>query len=198
MVDLPFEVSASSPFGCVDFLVRINESLDAPENNSYTTLNNLPTPTVMVDIETQQGMTVVMPVSGGEDPNLTNIVSNLPVSLLAPGAYVARVTATDWAGNQTTVTAPFVYQEVPPIITAPSAGATVAGKLVVQGTAVDPDWTTNNTYLGYTLYWSSGTQTLPTNLGSLGSNWVSTRAYRCQCLRVPKVTNRFKRLRTAL
>ncbi|HJT25670.1 MAG TPA: hypothetical protein VJ873_13930, partial [bacterium] len=166
----PFEVPAGA--ANIQVAYGINEDLDASELNSAN--GGVPAPTVVVDIEDTQGNVKIAGIPGGNNFNATNLVTvTLPSSpALAAGQYLARVTTTDWAGNQNSSIASFVYQQIPPAITAPSMGATVGGKVIIQGTAVDPDWTTPNTFLGYTLYYKSGVQSLPGNLSPNGlSTW---------------------------
>ena len=157
----PFEVPASNPK--ITVVYGVNENQDAPELQLGERRGAAPT--VKVDIEDPQGRVVFNSIPGGADFNNTNLVAITLPTGLAPGQYVSRVTATDWAGNQTSSIASLVFQSIPPQITSPSMGATVAGNVVIQGRAVDPDWTTPNSFLGYSLYYISGTQSLPaTNL----------------------------------
>jgi hypothetical protein len=92
---------------------------------------------------------------------------------LPKGAYRAEISATDRYGNTSVAVADMVKEGIAPIVSYPKEGGTVMDTIVVQGTAMDPDWQNAYPFEKYAVYVAEGHPDLPSDLNHPGPEWKS-------------------------
>ncbi len=179
---LPFEVPAASPN--VSVFYNLNENADAPELNSGNSNSQIPAPTVSAVVINSVGGSVTTLSALPNSFSQTNQFNIALPNGSPSGQYSVSITATDWANNQTSYVASFVYQSIPPAITSPITNQVLPqATIVIQGTATAPNWNLPTSFKDYRLYYYTSLN--QPSLSSLTDSALTSAGWQTAQMKVP-------------
>ncbi|MFC1517942.1 Ig-like domain repeat protein [Candidatus Margulisiibacteriota bacterium] len=90
---------------------------------------------------------------------------------ISRGVYMLELIAEDKYGNKSLAISEVIKEGMLPIVMSPAEGSILAQQVNIYGLISDADWTNQNDFEKYEVYWAAGDQVLPADLNNIPAFW---------------------------